>query len=80
MAEQKSKYKILLADCNAELRKIISENLNKENCFEICGESGDGHETLDLVRKHLPDVLVMDVVLPTLDGFALIENILKAGS
>ena len=78
MSEENSKSKIIIADCNADLRKNIAENFKKEKSFEVVGESSDGYQTLDLVKKLSPDILVMDVVLPGLDGFALIENILNA--
>ena len=77
MSEENSKSKILIADCNADLRKSIAENFKKEKNFEVVGESSDGYQTLELVKKLSPDVLVMDVVLPSLDGFALIETILN---
>lgn len=77
VSEENIKSKIVIADCNAELRKNIAETFKKDKSFEIIGESGDGYETLDLLKKHSPDILIMDVVLPGLDGFALIETILK---
>lgn len=77
MSEENSKTKIFIADCNAELRKNIIETFKKEKNFEIVGESGDGLETFDLLKKVNADILIMDLVLPGLDGFALIENISK---
>ncbi len=78
VSEENIKTKIFIADCNLEIRKSISECFKREKNFSILGESGDGYETLDLIKKHCPDVLIMDVVLPGLDGFALIENIMKS--
>lgn len=77
MSEENTITKIAIADCNTELRKKISDTFKKDKSFEIVGESGDGYETLNLLKRTSPDVLIMDVVLPGLDGFALIETILK---
>ncbi len=75
--EENLKTKIFIADCNAELRKNIIDSFKKDKSFEIAGESGDGSETFELLKKANADVLIMDVVLPGLDGFALIESIIK---
>lgn len=77
MSEENFKTKLFIADCNAELRKTISETFKKDKGFEIVGESGDGLETFDALKKVNADVLIMDLVLPGLDGFALIESITK---
>lgn len=77
VSEENTKTKIVIADCNAELRKNIAECFKKDKGFEIVGESGEGYETFELLKKLNPDILIMDVVLPGIDGFALIENIIK---
>ena len=78
MSEDIQKTKIFISDCNADLRKEIVGAFKREKMFEVVGESGDGYETLEQIKKTSPDALIMDVVLPGLDGFALIENIMKS--
>lgn len=75
MNEENNKYKIIIADCNADLRNVITEKFNKEKEFKIIGNCADGNEALNLAKSTTPDVIIMDVVLPGLDGFELIENI-----
>lgn len=76
--ENLDKTKIVVSDCNAQLRKEIVSAFKRDKMFEVVGESGEGFETLELLKKTNPDVLIMDVVLPGIDGFALIENITKS--
>lgn len=78
MEENIAKNKIIISDCNTELRKEIINAFKHDKMFEVVGESGEGFETLEIVKKQNPDVLIMDVVLPGLDGFALIETIMKS--
>ena len=78
MSEENDKIKVFVSDCNAELRKEITSAVKRETMFDVVGDSGDGYETLESVKKTTPDIVVMDVVLPGLDGFALIENIFKS--
>ncbi len=77
MGEEIIKSKIFIADCNSELRKNISDTFKRSKNFEIVGEASDGEETFSALKKCDADVLIMDVVLPGLDGFALIETISK---
>jgi len=76
--EENIKTKIFIADCNSELRKNISDTFKRSKIFEMVGEAGDGEETFSALKKCNPDILIMDVVLPGLDGFALIESIYKS--
>ena len=76
--EAQNKTTIFIADCNQgkELADIIKKNKN----FEVVGVSGDGAEALVEIKKNTPNILLMDVMLPSLDGFALIENIQNSTS
>ena len=76
--EAQNKTTIYIADCNQG--KELSEIFKKDKTFEVVGVSGDGVETLTEVKKNTPNILLMDVMLPSLDGFALIENIQNSTS
>lgn len=77
MSEEYVKVKIYIADCNSELRKSIADTFKKNKNFEIVGESGDGGEAFNGLKKSNADILIMDLILSGLDGFALIESITK---
>ncbi len=77
MIEETLKTRIFIADCNSELKKNISDTFKRNKNFEVVGEAGDGEEAYNALKKCNADVLIMDVVLPGLDGFALIETLSK---
>ncbi|MCB9435624.1 MAG: response regulator transcription factor [Anaerolineales bacterium] len=61
--------KILLVEDDKTLRKTLTFNLEKEGYKVV--ETGDGADALALAREHSPDLVVLDVMLPGLDGFSV---------
>ena len=62
------KITILLVDDHDILRGGLAAVLNKEPDMEVIGEAEEGRGALDMARKHKPDVAVMDVTMPHLNG------------
>jgi len=60
---------VLLVEDDDTLRKTLAYNLSQEGYKVI--QSGDGAEALTLAREHAPDLIVLDVMLPTLDGLSV---------
>jgi DNA-binding NarL/FixJ family response regulator len=60
--------KILLVDDHAIVRQGLHSLLEKEPDIEVVGEAEDGREALELVSKLMPDVVVMDITMPNLNG------------
>jgi DNA-binding response OmpR family regulator len=60
---------ILLVEDDDTLRKTLAYNLSQEDYKVI--QTGDGAEALTLAREHSPDLIVLDVMLPTLDGLSV---------
>ncbi|RDY25040.1 sporulation transcription factor Spo0A [Romboutsia maritimum] len=69
------KIKIVLADDNKDFCQVLKEYLSNEDDIEILGIAKDGIEALDLVKKTQPDLLVLDVIMPHLDGLGVIEKL-----
>ncbi|HEX8974501.1 MAG TPA: response regulator [Patescibacteria group bacterium] len=69
------KLKILLVDDDAVLRKMYAEIFETAN-FDVV-EAGDGIEGLDMATKELPDVIFTGIVMPRMDGFAMMETLKK---
>ena len=63
-----AKTKILLADDHSIVRMGISALLAYESDLAVIGEAEDGEEAVELARRHKPDVVLMDLMMPRLDG------------
>ncbi|MGV8984643.1 response regulator [Clostridium sp.] len=71
-----SKIKILIADDIEETRNVIKKILTLENdFFEIIGEASNGEEVLKLIPKVKPDIVLMDINMPVLNGLEATEKI-----
>lgn len=66
---------ILLADDHAIIRQGLRSLLEKQPDIEVVAEAEDGREAFELVRKLLPDIVVMDVTMPNLNGIEAARQI-----
>ena len=60
--------RVLIADDQALVRTGFRVIVNAEPDLEVVGETADGHETIEAVRMQRPDVVLMDIRMPNLDG------------
>ena len=58
---------VLLVDDSASVRQILSYALQKAG-FSICAEAGDGAEAIALARVHRPDLIILDLAMPVMNG------------
>jgi two-component system response regulator NreC len=65
----------LIADDHAIVRAGLRALIHSEPTMELVGEASGGYETIDLVEKTRPDVLVLDLSMPDLDGIAVTRQI-----
>ncbi len=72
--------KVILCDDHALIRRGIRDTLCDAPDIEVVGEAGDYGELRVLMRDTSADVLVLDVNLPGLDGFALCRKLREAGN
>lgn len=70
-----NKIRVLIADDIKETRDIIKRILLNEEEFEVVGEASNGDETLKLIQKIKPDVVLMDINMPVLNGLEATEKI-----
>lgn len=71
--------KVILADANEDFRSFLREAIEKTDEFTVVGSTGDGLETLRICEEQHPDLLLMDVVLPGLDGFGVMKQLPRQG-
>jgi DNA-binding NarL/FixJ family response regulator len=68
--------RVVLADDQVLLRSTLAMLIDREPDMEIVGEAGDGLEAVALARRHVPDIVLMDIRMPEMDGLQAIEEIL----
>ncbi|HWR54441.1 MAG TPA: response regulator transcription factor [Bryobacteraceae bacterium] len=72
---QTSAIRIVIADDHPIFRDGLRKLLSLEEDFEVVGEAKDGNEVLDVVRQTEPDVLLLDLRMPSLDGLAVLQSL-----
>ena len=63
---------VLLADTSEEFRILLRRSLEETGEFTVVGETGDGMEALDLICTRKPALVLLDMMLPSLDGLGLL--------
>jgi DNA-binding NarL/FixJ family response regulator len=67
--------RVALCDDSFVVRHLLSKWISDADGLEVAGESADGLEAVELVRRRTPDVLVLDLDMPEYDGVYAIEKI-----
>ncbi len=76
---QEPVIRVIVADDHHLVRQGIRALLEKADDIEVVGESADGQEAVELVKRLIPDVLVMDIAMPRLDGNQAIVRVRALG-
>jgi DNA-binding NarL/FixJ family response regulator len=76
-APLKRPVKILIADDHAVIRQMVAATLKEESGFDVIGEAENGLQAIDKARLLKPDVVVLNIKMPVLDGFEAARRIRK---
>ena len=68
--------RVVIAEDEAIIRLDLKETLEEEG-YEVVGETGRGDEAVKLVREHQPDIAILDIKMPGLDGLQAAREITK---
>ena len=71
----KEKITVLIADDNQDFTNTLTGYLKKDPEMEIVGVAKDGNEAIEMIENVLPDVAILDVIMPHLDGLGVLERI-----
>jgi response regulator NasT len=78
MSRATPRIRVLVVDDHAVVRSGLRLLLEKEKDIEVVAEAGDGEDAVTLVEQHRPDLVVLDVKMPRLDGISAAERIASA--
>ncbi len=67
------RIRVMLADDNLNILRLLSDFLERKPDIELVAAVSDGMEVPDAVRQHVPEILVMDIIMPRRDGFMILE-------
>ncbi|MBF0481936.1 MAG: response regulator, partial [Desulfovibrionaceae bacterium] len=68
---------VVVVDDSAFMRKALATMLEKDLEIKVVASARDGMEGLDLIRKHNPDVVTLDIEMPRMDGLTALGHIMR---
>ena len=77
--EEVTRIRILVADDHPMLREGLVAVLSTQPDFDVVGEAADGSEVVSLAQRLRPDVILLDLEMPDVDGIAALERLRDAG-
>ena len=75
--KMKEKLNILIADDNQDFSQTLSSYINSQENMEVVAVAKDGNEAVDMIVNKMPDVVLLDVIMPHLDGLGVLEELNK---
>jgi len=75
MAGMEQSKKILIADDDRIFASALAEYFSEFDRYEVCGIAENGQAALEMIEKQTPDLVILDLVMPNLDGIGVLEKI-----
>ena len=69
------KISVLIADDNQDFSCTLSNYINAQNDMEVIGMAKNGNEAFDMIVSTRPDIVLLDVIMPHLDGLGVLEKL-----
>lgn len=70
-----AKLKVLIVDDNTTTRELLQASVNMLDGFEAVGAASNGIEALEMIRSTQPDIMILDLIMPVLDGIGVLERL-----
>ncbi|PKM85855.1 MAG: sporulation transcription factor Spo0A [Firmicutes bacterium HGW-Firmicutes-12] len=67
--------KVLIADDNRDFVEILHEYFESQEDMTVIGTAYNGHETLEMIETKVPDIVLLDIIMPHLDGIGVLEKL-----
>ena len=71
----REKTRVLIADDNSEFSRTLTTYINNQEDMEVVANAKDGEEAINLIANLSPDIILLDVIMPHLDGIGVLERI-----
>lgn len=71
---------VAVVDDNEKIVQTICDELSKDNGIKVVGKAKNGEEAYDVIRKNNPDVVILDLIMPKMDGLSLMDKIHNDGT
>lgn len=68
------KMEVVIVEDHEQMRKMLMELVESDDSMEVAGVAEDGAEACELIRKLEPDVVLLDLIMPVLDGLGVLEQ------
>lgn len=69
------KIRVFIVDDNRELVRLLEDYISQQEDMEICGTAYSGTECLERLKEADPDILLLDIIMPHLDGLGVLEKL-----
>jgi two-component system, NarL family, nitrate/nitrite response regulator NarL len=77
VAQPDRRIRVLVADDHPLVRRMVRTTLQQDSRIELCGEAEDGAQAVEEAKKFKPDVVILNVTMPVLNGFQAAREIKK---
>ncbi len=66
--------RVLIVDDNAELRNVVAKFFSRQEGITVVGQATNGEDALQMLADTAPDVLLLDMIMPKVDGYSVLEQ------
>lgn len=73
--QEKARIQVLIADDNREFCEMLQQCIDAEEDLELVGVVHNGLDVLELIADHPPDIVILDIIMPHLDGIGVLERL-----
>ena len=78
MNGRRPRLRVLVVEDSPVARRLMVHILNEDPDLEVVAEAADGRDAVETARRHRPDVVLLDVRMPMMDGLAAAEELRRA--
>ena len=74
------KLNVVIADDNERIVEMLNALIRTENDMEVVGTAGNGEEAVEVIKNNAPDVVLLDLIMPKMDGIGVLDKLQEDSS